>query len=40
MKTINENNFRKLNASELSETKGGFWMKVTLPNGSERRIWI
>ena len=40
MKTIKENNFRKLNSNELSETKGGFWMKVILPDGTERRIWI
>ena len=40
MKTINENNFRKLSASELSETKGGFWVIITRPDGSKVRIWV
>ena len=40
MKTINENNFRKLSASELSETKGGFWITIILPDGTKKRVWL
>ena len=40
MKTINENKFRKLNAEQLNETKGGFYVIVTLPNGTRIRIWV
>ena len=40
MKTINENNYRKLSTTELSETKGGFWVIITLPDGSRRKIWF
>jgi hypothetical protein len=40
MKTINENNFRKLSTSELSETTGGFWGTIILPDGRRIRVWI
>jgi hypothetical protein len=40
MKTINENNFRKLSTEQLSETKGGFYVIITLPDGRKIRVLV
>ncbi len=40
MKTINENNFRKLSTEQLSETKGGFYVILTFPDGTKVRVWV
>ncbi|MDD2285766.1 MAG: hypothetical protein PHQ11_10255 [Paludibacter sp.] len=40
MKTINENKFRKLNAEQLNETMGGYYIMVTLPNGQRIRVRV
>lgn len=40
MKTINENKFRKLNAEQLNETKGGYYVILRLPDGTRIRIWV
>lgn len=40
MKTINENNFRKLSLNELSEAKGGYYVYITKPDGTRVRIWV
>ena len=39
MKTINEK-FKKLNAEQLNETKGGYYVILTLPDGTRVRIWV
>lgn len=39
MKTINDN-FRKLSVSELSETKGGYYVYITKPDGTRVRIIV
>jgi hypothetical protein len=33
MKTINNNNFRKLSSDRMNETMGGYYVVITLPNG-------
>ena len=40
MKTINENNFRQLSTEQLSETKGGFYVILILPDGTKVRVWV
>lgn len=40
MKTINENNFRKLSTEQLSETKGGYWVIIIAPDGSRYKVWV
>lgn len=40
MKTIQENNYKTLNASEMNEVKGGYYILVTLPDGRKVRIFI
>lgn len=38
MKTINEKKFRTMNAEQMNETMGGYYIIVTLPNGQKVRI--
>lgn len=40
MKTINQNNFRTLSEKQLNETKGGYYVILTLPDGTRVRIWV
>jgi len=40
MKTINEKNFRTLSVEQLSETKGGFYVILTLPDGTKVRVLV
>jgi hypothetical protein len=40
MKTINDNNFRTLSTEQLSETKGGFYVVLILPNGRKIKVWV
>jgi hypothetical protein len=40
MKTINENKFRKLNAEQLNETMGGFYVIIILPDGTRVRVKV
>ena len=40
MKTINNNSFRKLNPSQLNDTKGGYIVMITLPNGDKVRVRV
>lgn len=40
MKTIQENNFKTLNASEMNEVKGGYYVIITLPNGRIIRVQV
>jgi hypothetical protein len=38
MKTTN--NFRTLNAEQLSEVKGGRYIYIIAPDGTRYRVWI
>lgn len=40
MKTIQENNFKTLNASEMNEVKGGHYVIITLPDGRKVRVFF
>jgi len=40
MKTINENSFRKLSTEQLSETKGGYYVTLILPDGTKIRVLV
>jgi hypothetical protein len=40
MEKINENKFRKLNVEQLNEVKGGFYVILTLPDGTKVRVWV
>jgi len=40
MKTINNNNFRKLSPEQLSETKGGYYVTLILPDGTKIRVLV
>jgi hypothetical protein len=40
MKTINDNNFRKLNIEQLNETIGGFFVVIILPDGRRIRVKV
>ena len=40
MKTINESNFRKLNAQEMNEVKGGYFVIIVTPDGRRYKIWV
>ena len=40
MKTINDNNFRTLSTEQLSQTKGGFYVILILPDGTKVRVWV
>ncbi|MEA4984339.1 hypothetical protein SDC9_35406 [bioreactor metagenome] len=33
MKTIDQNKFRTLNAKQMNEAMGGYYVVITLPNG-------
>lgn len=40
MKTIDQNDLKTLNASEMNEIKGGYYIIITMPNGKKYRIWV
>jgi len=40
MKTINNNNFRQLSPAQLNETKGGYYVIITLANGQKVRVLV
>ena len=40
MKTINNNNFRTLSTEQLSETKGGFYVILRLPDGTKIKVLV
>ncbi len=40
MKTINDNNYRTLSTEQLSETKGGFYVNIILPDGTIVRVKV
>jgi len=40
MKTINENNFRSMTAEQMNETRGGYYIIITFPNGKKIRIKV
>lgn len=40
MKTIQENNFKTLNAIEMNEVKGGYYMIIILPDGRKIKVLL
>lgn len=40
MKTINENNFKSMSIEQMNETKGGYYIMITLPNGQKVRVRV
>jgi hypothetical protein len=32
--------FTTLNAAQMSEVKGGYWLKVIMPDGSSITLWL
>ncbi len=40
MKTISDNSFRQLRTEQLSETKGGFYVNIILPDGTIVRVKV
>jgi len=40
MKTINESNFRNLNAQEMNEVKGVYFVVIVTPDGRRYKIWV
>jgi hypothetical protein len=40
MKTINDNNFKKLSPEQLSDTKGGFYVILRFPDGRKVKVWV
>jgi bacteriocin-like protein len=40
MKTIQQNQFRTLNAKELNEVKGGYFVIIVTPDGRRYKIWV
>jgi hypothetical protein len=40
MKTINETNFRQLNAEQMNEAKGGYFVVIKTPDGKIYKIWV
>ena len=42
MKTTTKNaaEFTKLNAAQMNEVKGGYWLKILAPDGTATIIWV
>jgi hypothetical protein len=40
MKTINDFKAKQLSIEQLNEAKGGFYVILTLPDGTKVRVWV
>ncbi len=40
MKTIQQNQFRTLNAQQMNEVKGGYFVIIVAPDGKRYKIWV
>lgn len=42
MKTTNKKaaEFTTLNAAQMNEVKGGYWLKILAPDGTATIIWV
>jgi len=36
----NASNFKKLNAAQMKNLKGGQWVEITNPDGSVTNVWV